>query len=77
MFKNREFRIRMVKTPKTDESVAVESVKPYEDPEQIKEIAVDFVKKSAIIVGCTFAASLVLNAACEIIVKKSTQDNED
>lgn len=71
MFKNREFRVRMVKTNKKAEDL--DSIEVPEDfnvaPEQISEIAKDFVKYTGIVVAAVFAASFVTHAACEIAVK--------
>lgn len=73
MFKNRELRIRTVKI---DPATTAESEKAVAStsPEQLNEIAKDFLKTTAKIVIGVMAVSFVLTVAAEIIVKSLEQD---
>jgi hypothetical protein len=82
MFKNREMRVKWVKTnKKNDEEIVDEMEVPLtgdtEKIREISEIAKDFVKHTAIVVGTVFAASMVLNAACQIAVNSSKENDDE
>lgn len=74
-FKNRAVQVSLVKKSDDHASDTVE-VKTVE-PEQIAEIAKDFVVKTAIVVGCVLVVSFVLSAACEIAVTAAKANIEE
>lgn len=71
--KNREFRIRVV-NPKKDEDKTPPTLEEIlnEDSQQlINEHMLNFVKKTAIVIGVTVAAVKVVDTLCTIAEKKT------
>ena len=78
MFKNRELRIKLDKTPKQKNATPEDEVM-YDnlDPMEIAEIAKDLVTHIAVVVGVTFAAVKVVSAASEIAVKRTPSKDRE
>ena len=79
MFKNREFRVKMVKTPKKAEDVGTEeeTANEHVDPEQIVEIAKGFVTHAAVVISAAVIATKVMTAASEIAVKRTPSKDRE
>lgn len=69
--KNREFRIKMVKTPQTEDDAPEMETRIHVDPEQIAKITKGLVKHAAIALGTIIVVSKVLDTLSEIAVKKT------
>lgn len=78
MFKNRELRVRLDKTPKQKHNTSDDEV-TYDtlDPMEIAEIAKDLVTHVAVVIGVTFAAVKVVSAASEIAVKRTPSKDRE
>lgn len=75
--KNREFRIKMVKTPQNDEFAPEMEERPHVDPEQIAKIAQDLVTRVAITIGVVIAAGVAMTTVSEIILKKTKSADKE
>lgn len=69
MFKNREFRIRVVKTDKAQTIPTEIPQSETIDFVQLSELTKDVLKTAAIFTAGVIVTKLVVNAACDIIVK--------
>jgi hypothetical protein len=76
MFRNREIRIKLAKTNAPTEETSDTKTFPFEDPEVMKDIAVDFLKKTAVVVGCVLVVSTVLHTLSEIAINASKKNDE-
>lgn len=72
--KNREIRIRMAKTPQNEDATPETEERFKVEPEQLNAIAKDFMKYSAIVIGCVIAASVVLHTISELIIQSANKD---
>jgi hypothetical protein len=73
MFKNRALQVKMVRTDATEETSEERVPRPYEDPELMNQIAKDFVREVAIVVGAVIVVSFGAAAIKEIIVHAATK----
>ena len=71
MLKNHEFRVRLAKTNKDQEPIPVVERGPLLTEPEISLIK-DFALKATLLIGGTFAALKVVDAACEITVAHAT-----
>jgi hypothetical protein len=71
LFKNREFRIRVVKPEKDEPDVDQFTEESHIDPEQIATISKDFVTHTVVTIAVAVFSYKVLSTICEIAVKKA------
>jgi hypothetical protein len=74
MFKNKEFRVKMVDTKKETEDTAPVTIEERigtASNELIAEIAKDILKRTAIVVGGVIVAIKIVDTLGEIAVKKT------
>lgn len=77
MFKNREIRIKLAKTPQTENDPITMEERFNVDPEQIAQIAKDLLKHTVIAVGVVIVTKSVLTTLSQIIINKSeSKDTE-
>lgn len=75
--KNRAIQVSMVKTAKVDDTPETETECTHRDPQQIAEIAKDFVTHTAKAVGgviVTYAVMTALTRIADNLTQKDTQD---
>lgn len=66
MFKNREVRVQMVKTPSQKGDPTTREPRARMNPYQIDEIITDHTKQIAMIVGTAYVVKKVLDTVSEI-----------
>lgn len=72
--KNRAIQVKVVRTDgNTEETTEEREPRPYEDPELMNQIAKDFIKELAIVVGGVIVVSFAAAAIKEIIVHAATK----
>lgn len=69
-FSNREFRVKMVRTPENQFSEEDILEEPSVDPEQIKDAAKELVTHAAVTIFTLAVAYKAFDTICKIIVKK-------
>jgi len=75
MFKKRAIQIKMVEADPAKNTTEHE-MPAYMDPERMNEIAKDFVKHTAIVLGVTFVAVAAFSAVARIIVSAAEASNK-
>ena len=70
MFKNHEFRVRVAK--RADQDTPHEELRPIIDPDDLK-VAVDLMKKAALLVSGVYLVGKIVDAGCEITVHHATK----
>ena len=70
MFKNHEFRVRVAK--RADQETSPEELRPIIAPADLK-IAVDVMKKAALLVSGVYLLGKIVDAGCEITVHHATK----
>ena len=71
MLRNREFRTRIVTVEPDVPTPAPEERKPFMTPDNIAVVK-DFVKTTAIFVGGVVIITKIVDAGCEIAVRRGT-----
>jgi hypothetical protein len=74
MFKNRELRVRVVKTDQGPDAPSNPTPNPYKDPEKMADIAKDLMRQGAKVAVVVLATSFILTAA-EKLIDKALETN--
>jgi hypothetical protein len=75
--KNREFRIKVVKTPKNEEDSTEMDETMHVDPEQIEEISRRIVRHIAVAITGVILVWKVADTLSEIAINKSKSKDEE
>jgi hypothetical protein len=75
--KNREIRIKVAKTPRSEDASTPMDGRFNIDPEKIKEISQEIVKYTSIAVIAVIATAKILDTLGDIAVKKTKSADEE